>query len=232
MTPCDPTASEVATGVQGFDAVFADMEEVLWIMSIAAREQIIHGQALNVIEGLVWTIKSWWGVQGVRTKTKSLIAQAIADQPWKPADFKPLEAPLSDGERFAIERVEAVVRRSVDLGAGRQEYSLVSKTLHWLLPWRVPVYDSFVRSSVGVPQSWKHREAYDLIVQRQYRHAHDLMAAGSGWIGEREPRFPFRALDKYLWWIGGGNEGRAAVVTNPWSALYPLGIRITRVSSQ
>jgi hypothetical protein len=33
----------------------------------------------------------------------------------------------------------------MSLGVPRREYSLASKVLHWLMPWQVPVYDSFVR---------------------------------------------------------------------------------------
>jgi hypothetical protein len=48
----------------------------------------------------------------------------------------------------------------MSLGVPRREYSLASKVLHWLMPWRVPVYDSFVRGTLGVPGAWDHPKAY------------------------------------------------------------------------
>lgn len=53
-----------------------------------------------------------------------------------------------------------IVSRSTSLGVLRCEYLLASEVLHWLVPWRVPVYDSFVRKTLAVPASWDHLEAY------------------------------------------------------------------------
>src|SRR4051794_31619784 len=83
-----------------------------------------------------------------------------------------------------INLVSSLVERSRALGVPRREYSLASKTLHWRMPWRVPVYDSFVRLSLGIPQAWDHPDAY----QR---------------VGELEPRSPLRAFDKCLCRFGG-----------------------------
>lgn len=42
-------------------------------------------------------------------------------------------------------------RRPAPEDVSRREFSLASKVLHWLMPWRIPVYDSFVRGMLGVP---------------------------------------------------------------------------------
>ena len=105
------------------------------------------------------------------------------------------------------------------------EFSLASKTLHWLMPWRIPVYDSFVRKSVGVRSTWNHQDAYREIVSWQFRVCQELGTDDPGWTGDVPPRSPFRALDKYLWWIGGGNAGTAALVKDPWREVYRLGLR-------
>jgi hypothetical protein len=44
-------------------------------------------------------------------------------------------------------------------------------------------------------------------------------------MGSIEPVTPFRALDKYLWWLGGGDAGRAALVNDPWEPVRRLGIK-------
>ena len=64
-----------------------------------------------------------------------------------------------DRAGFASDRVAKIVRRSMSMGVPRREYSLAFKVLHWLMPWRVPVYGSFVHGMLGVPASWDHPEA-------------------------------------------------------------------------
>lgn len=109
------------------------------------------------------------------------------------------------------------------LGVPRREYSLASKVLYWLLPWRVPVYDSYVRKILGIPTSWDHPQAY-----RQIVHEVFAMTRGSGpeleWAGSIEPISPLHAIDKCLWWLGGGDNGNAAEVRRPWRVIDELGL--------
>jgi len=112
----------------------------------------------------------------------------------------------------------------MSLGVPRREYSLASKVLHWLMPWRVPVYDSFVRSVLGVPASWDHPEAYRKVSAEIFAMAR-AMTADSTWVGSFEPTSPLRALDKLTWWLGGGSSGAAAVVRDPWQVTRNLGLR-------
>src|SRR5262249_22381236 len=105
-----------------------------------------------------------------------------------------------------------------------REFSLASKVLHWLFPWRVPVYESFVRESVRIPKSWTDNDAYREIVHWEYDTARRLFAEDSDWTGTIEPKSPFRALDKYLWWLSGGSSAHAVLVRDPWRVVRRLGI--------
>lgn len=218
-----PSMAEVAKGVREFNALYGEMEQVLWCLSKAAREDLLRGSSSIVVEELVWTIKRWWGVQGVRAEFKALVAQALGKQEWTKELFETVEL-RSDLEVFAAARVSSLVSATVALGAKRREYSLASKALHLLIPWRIPVYDSFVRNSAGVPASWDHPNAYRHIVHWEYEAARKLMSEGREWMGELEPISPFRAIDKYMWWIGGGSGGRAVMARDPWGIVRQLGI--------
>jgi hypothetical protein len=219
-----PSASEVAEGIRAFDVNYGEMERALWRLSRAARTDLLRSLPSPVVEGLVWTIRSCWGVQGVRSETKTQMARALAAESWTEDQFEDLEDLSPETERSASDIVARLVSATIARGAKRQEFSLASKVLHWLMPWRIPVYDSFVRNSAGVPPGWGHLDAYRRIVQWEFDAARRLMTEGSAWLGDVEPRSPFRALDKYMWWIGGGSEGRALVVRNPWQIVRRLGL--------
>jgi hypothetical protein len=111
---------------------------------------------------------------------------------------------------LAVERVSTFVRDIETLGVERREFSLVSKVLHWLLPWRIPIYDRIVRDTLAIHMIGD--EAYRQIVHWQFSVAASLGASNTDWLGTVEPRSPLRALDKYVWWIGGGKDSRGPVV--------------------
>ena len=67
-----------AEAVREFDARYGEMDRVLWCLSRHCRPALIQGSASPAVESLVWTIKSWWGVQGDRSETKALMASALA----------------------------------------------------------------------------------------------------------------------------------------------------------
>lgn len=178
-----------------------------------------------MLEALVWTIKSWWGVQGVRSETKTRMARALAESmTWSPDLFEPVPEYGPECAGYACERVAELVNRSMSLGVPRREYSLASKALHWLMPWRVPVYDSFVRGALGVPTSRDHPETYRKVATEVFVMAR-TMTGDCAWIGSLEPRSPLRALDKLAWWLGGGSTGAAAEVRDPWQVARGLGLR-------
>lgn len=214
-----------AKAVIAYDAVFGEMDRALWCLSQHCRAALLEGQSTPVVEALVWTVKSWWGVQGVRTESKPLIARALASLKWSRHAFAEVSPTAQEGVRFAVDRVSEVVRQSMSLGVTRREFSLASKVLHWLLPWRIPVYDSFVRERLGVPGGWDHPEAYRAIAERLLEVSQNLAGRDVAWIGTVEPKSILRGLDKCLWWLGGGNAGNAVVVRDPWRVVRQLGLR-------
>jgi hypothetical protein len=218
------SAARVAA-VSLFDARFGEMEQVLWFLSVNSRPGLLARENSPALEALVWTVKSWWGVQGVRSETKAQLARAVTESvPWSPDLFGPVTGYGPDRPTFACEQVAQVVGRSMALGVPRREYSLASKVLHWLMPWRVPVYDSFVRGALGVPASWDHPEAYRKVSTEVFTLAR-AMTEDSAWTGSMEPASPLRALDKLTWWLGGGSAGTAAEVRDPWQVIRKLGLR-------
>ena len=64
MRFADSPDSERAVAVSAFDARFGGMERVLWCLSVSSRAALLAGESSPVLESLVRTIKSWWGVQG------------------------------------------------------------------------------------------------------------------------------------------------------------------------
>jgi hypothetical protein len=225
MLPDSVKISDAMHGVQSFNRRYAEMERALWCLSNAARGYLLRAERSGVIEELVWTIKSWWGVQGVKKRIKSIATDALVKLEWNAELFSGSPPLLVDGEKFAIERVSELVEDMRLLGSPRSDWSLASKILHWLLPWRIPVYDSFVKKSLGISSGRDPREAYSDIVRWEFGVARKLMKEDSRWLGDVEPRSPFRALDKYLWWLGGGDSERALVVSDPWRIVNKLGLR-------
>jgi hypothetical protein len=216
--------AQVTQAVQAYNSVFGDMDRALWCLSLHCRPALLQGRSSPVVEALVWTVKSWWGVQGVRSATKSHMAQALAQLGWTPEMFEPAWNPARTPEALASGLVATLVDNTKQLGTPRREYSLASKALHWLLPWRVPVYDSFVRQSLGIPTTWDHPEAYRAIAHQVFGITRKLDGDNSAWLADVAPRSPLRGLDKVLWWLGGGNQGNAMVVRDPWQVVRQLGL--------
>lgn len=218
------TTAAVAEAVRFFDSRYGEMEEALWHLSKVARRDLLRQRSSDAVQALVWTIKSWWGIQGVTEQIKTVAARALAAETWTEKLFEATPEFTPAAEAFACERVSGLVSRLQTLGGTtRQEYSLASKVLHWLVPWRVPVYDSLVRKSLDIPSSWEARRAYSELVRKEYDVVRRLNAAGSTWIGKVEPRSPFRAIDKYLWWLAGGPNQKAVIVRDPWKVVRALG---------
>lgn len=221
-----PPASDVKRCIEAFDSRFAEMDRALWCLSRAATEAILARKRSEVTEVFVWTIKSWWGIQGVRRETKIIAADALLDMDLDQRWLAPETAIDPDGEQFAVELVADFVARMSCQGVPRREWSFASKILHWLMPWKIPVYDSLVKKSLGISANADHKNAYREIVQAEFTLARKLLDEGREWIGNVAPRTPFRALDKYFWWIGGGRCGQARVVTDPWQKVRPLGVSV------
>jgi hypothetical protein len=91
------------------------------------------------------------------------------------------------------------------------------------MPWQVPIYDSFVRATHGVPTSWDHPEAYRRVTSEVFAMARAIIG-DSAWTGSLEPASPLRAIDELTWWLGGGSTGAAAEVRDPWKVTRGLGL--------
>jgi hypothetical protein len=214
-----------ARAVCAFNARFGEMERALWCLSVNSRAALIRGEATAVVEALVWTVKSWWGVQGVRSDTKPLMARALpAALDWRGTAIGEAAQLGSGAEEFACECVFGLVDRSRAAGVRRREFSLSSKVLHWLLPYQIPAYDAYICRSLGIAAAAGHPH-------RAYRQVAEVILGiartapvDAPWLGTVEPRSPVRALDKCLWWLGGGAVGNAALVRNPWQVVDRLAL--------
>ena len=216
-----PSTQEVATAVGAYNAVYCEMDEALWRVSTSVRGALVRHEPVPALEVLVWTIRNWWGVRGVKTKTRRIAAEALAAMDWTDSMFG--EEPVPDSRQFALHRVIALVQRMNDLGVSRREFSLAAKVLHWLMPWRVAIYDSFVCKSVGISTA-SPQHAYAELVDWEFDAAERLSDGSSDWLGTVNPRSPIRALDKYLWWIGGGDRRMSVRVRDPWRICRDLGL--------
>lgn len=225
MTLESISVENAAKAVRAYNATFGEMDRVLWYLSRASRRPRIEGRGGPVVEALVRTVKSWWGVQGVKAATKGCMAEALATMPWSPELFADVEGVPENAESFACGSVAALVSRTMSRGAHRREFSLASKVLHWLLPWRIPVCDSFVRGQLGVPSAWDHPAAYSAIARGLFSAVRRLEPQGPQWLCDLGPRSCLRGLDKYLWWSGGGDTKKTVVVRGPWRVVARLGLR-------
>ncbi|HUB71727.1 MAG TPA: hypothetical protein VL984_15000 [Acidimicrobiales bacterium] len=203
--PLGFSCEERAEAVRAFDERFAEMERVTWFLSQQCRAPLVAGATSPVVEALVWTLRSWTGPQGVTPEAKQVISQALCQWRWPPQLFEASATMAGNAEEFAFEVVARLVKRTMALGLPRREFALCSKVLHWLLPWRVPVYDDFVRASLGVPAALDHQEAYRHVVRELVAAAREVAAEDCDWLGQIEPRSPLRGLGKCLWWAGGGS---------------------------
>lgn len=93
---------ELAEAVREFNARYGEMERVLWCLSAHSRAALLdHDNEAPAVEALIWTIKSWWGVQGVRRETKSAMARALVTLEWTPELFGPVDMPPAGAEEYA-----------------------------------------------------------------------------------------------------------------------------------
>lgn len=139
--------------------------------------------------------------------------------------------PRSDGLRRRIGRQGVASAKELS-GSSREEYSWTSKTVHWLLPWRVPAFDEKVRDYLGVPKGWDLERAYGEVARRIFALAREEPPEPA-WAGPLEPCTPLRALDKWLWWDGGGKGSPAYVDPDPWrgrARAWP-GVRMTPITN-
>lgn len=185
---------------------------------------MLAGKSSPVLEKLIGTIRIWWPVRAPAS-TDPYMAAAITEAiDWSPDVFRPTSAFGSEAVDFAVELVDKVVASTKQRsGSWRREYSWTSKTVHWLLPWRVPAFDKNVRVYLGVP-SWDDPErVYGEVARRIFALAREEPPEPA-WAGPLEPRTRLRALDKWLWWDGGGKDSPVYVDPDPWHVVRELGL--------
>ncbi len=217
------SAPEIQKDVETFNGLWGEMDRVLWCLARYARSDLLLGKDTPVVVALIRTIKEWWGIQYSRADIDTVGASALVRQSWTEAHFADRFDPA--GERFAVEQVEQFADNLLEGGAGRYELSLASKTLHWLMPWRIPVYDSYVRTALGIVDTRPADSAYREIVRHEFRNTRKLSDEDPRWMGEVEPKSPIRALDKCLWWRGGGFKRTARIEPDPWKVVCALGLK-------
>jgi hypothetical protein len=203
-----PTAEQVVRASTEYDRAFGHVDAEFWAWSQHVRESLLaHDPSKDVLD-FVWAIKCKWGIQGVRKETGPIAATVLAAMDWEPGWFDLDPAYTEEDERFALSSVAGYVSEMQSQGVARREFSYASKVLHWVMPARIPLYDSAVRGFLGVPQGWAPRTALKAIIGWEFAAARELLAGGRAWLGDSQPATPLRALDKYLWWEGAGKESQ------------------------
>lgn len=215
---------EATEAVRRYNECFGEMEKVLGCLAIHVRENLRKGESGEVAEALVWTLRSWWGVQGPPIDTRAKMAQAMLELSWREEVFQHFDGVPTGADALATEFVSLLVEKTRSLGSKRREVSLASKVLHWILPWHVPVFDSYVCKELGVRVSSDLLKAYREVARLKVAAAGELASWGTDWLGEIGPRSSLRALDKCLWWQGGGRSGTAVVKREPWNVVDQLGL--------
>ncbi len=195
--------------VEEFDSSYwcSSTEAVLWSSACAVRQQLLQGEDSRLF-GFVCSVRDGWNVRGASDSTCAIAAAVLKSMPWSPEDFSDVFDETGRSEEYALRTVSEVLSELERRGAARQERSLTTKMLHWLMPWRIPVYDSFVCKGLRTDSS-SFEVSYPDLVKWEYATARELVPAKRDWIGPNEPRSPLRALDKYMWWENGGRESAA-----------------------
>ena len=203
LRPSSLSCAERAGMVRAFNDRYGEMERELWRLSGKCREPLLNGHSPEIVEDLVWAVKSRWRVLGVRSDEKAPFAQALAGLDWTADLFEEPSRVPDDAEEYAFRRVCTLVDRGQEFGLRRREFSLAAKVLHWLLPWRIPAYDAAVKKSLGVPG--EPPQAYRLVAKQLFASVREADGEDCEWLGSLEPRTPLRGFDKCLWWSGGGS---------------------------
>ncbi len=222
--PTFPDASEVAEAIREFNGAFGCLEPPAWRFSQECRKHLLHGTGMDVIANFVWFIKTQMMVQFVTSDTKMIAAEALASMKWTAEDFHATSEFSNERKVAAHQKWLEYISAMDSRGCKRNEWSLASKVLHWLMPRSMPPYDSFVRKILEIPSNSTPERAFHKILDWEYDLARRLSDSSHDWLGDVDPRAPFREIDKYLWWKGGGSASGAVVPNDPWAPLKRLGI--------
>jgi hypothetical protein len=212
---------ERSAAVRAYDRRYGEMERVLWCLAENSRASLVAQTPSETLEVLVRTIKHWWGIQG--PDSTAALSAALMRVEWSTEVFTTAPDRISAASD-ASGRVLGLVASAQELGATRREVSWSSKILHWLLPWRIPVFDQYVRMYAGVPEALDLPNAYRAVAREVFQAVDELPSTDERWLGELQPRSPLRGLDKCLWWLGGGDKNTAYVDPDPQRVLRHLSL--------
>lgn len=211
-----PSAEERRRIVLEYDGRrdLAEAQRLLWASSQRCRIALLAHGAIDQVESFVWDVKTKWNVSYFKREHTNAVARALAGLEWSEDLFQPLSGVPQGAADWALDRVRAVVRETqrvvreeLPIDEPREEWALASKTLHWLLPWRVPAYDRNVRESLGIKE--EKGAGYESVARKALVQARETLGDGNEWMGTIEPLTPLRGLDKVYWWSGGGKNSKA-----------------------
>ena len=207
---CNLVLSDVRRAINEYDRAWSYLDASVWDRSRRARVSLLGGANAAHVENFVWfAAKSWGKVQGIKTEARAAAATVLLSMEWSPELFQEYVPNGEVDENFAVNRVLRLVSGMNEQGIKREEFSAASKILHWLMPWRVPIKDDFVRKMLGVSKGHPQEATYRQIVRWEFDAVNELLSGGDSWLGISEPKAALRALDKYLWWAGGGKDSGA-----------------------
>ena len=66
------------------------------------------------------------------------------------------------------------------------------------------------------------RTPYRMIAEKTFAIASEVDGNPDWFVNDRAPVPSLRALDKLMWWVGGGDAGTAAEVRDPWRVIRAL----------
>jgi hypothetical protein len=111
---------EIAEAVRRFNDRYGEMERALWCLSVNSRADLLAGNSSPVLENLVWTVKKFWSVRGVKRETKIYMARALVELTmWSPDIFEPQTDYSPRAAIDACKWVDELVNRIMSLGVAR-----------------------------------------------------------------------------------------------------------------
>jgi hypothetical protein len=214
--------AERVAAVAAFDKRHGETERVFSLLAELSRPVLLAGEQSLYVETLVRTVRHEWGLGQRPASGTKAISAALMQMDWSPAMFDTAPSSAESGAADAYQRVRTLVELTRRQGARDREYSWCSKVLHWLTPLRIPVFDQYVRELIGIPESRDLPQQYLGVAQKVFVEAEATRVDDPALTASIEPRVPLRVIDKWLWWLGGGDAKTAYVNPDPWRIVREL----------
>ena len=195
-----PSTESLRVAVAEYNQQYGEKDRFLWALATQTHQILQSDKSEEVVETFIWTIKRWWGLQGVFFQDRSAMVKAVIAL--KTSDIN------NKTEDFSNSLIDVQVGLVTDLvslskknGALKGHFSWASKILHWLYPNKVPVYDAIARKSIA-PLKREGADAYREITKWEFDVSKLLGSQREEFIGNVGPYTMLRVLDKYVWWEG------------------------------